>query len=142
MEWRAVLGWEDRYEVSDAGQVRALRTGRVLAANLRNGYPRVCLYRSGTDLAYRTVHVLVCEAFHGPRPEGLEVRHLDGVKTNVAASNLKWGTRLENIQDALAHRQLQDRPPCRHGHTGRDRCGRCHSEAMLAYHERKRAARR
>jgi hypothetical protein len=45
----------------------------------------------------------VAEAFHGPRPVGLEVRHLDGDSLNNAASNLRYGTRTENLLDAVEH---------------------------------------
>lgn len=48
-------------------------------------------------------HVLVCEAYHGPRPPGCEVRHLDGDKSNDTPGNLEWGTRLENCADTVAH---------------------------------------
>ena len=48
-------------------------------------------------------HVLVCEAFHGPRPEGREVRHLDGNPGNDAPDNLAWGTHVQNMQDAVKH---------------------------------------
>jgi hypothetical protein len=56
-----------------------------------NGYP-VC-WHSGK---VRYVHEVVCEAFHGPRPEGMEVLHLDDDKTNYDPSNLRWGTSSEN----------------------------------------------
>jgi hypothetical protein len=44
------------------------------------------------------VHRLVCEAFHGPAPEGLPVViHLDEDATNNRPENLKWGTQKENL---------------------------------------------
>ncbi len=49
------------------------------------------------------VHVLVLEAFHGPQPEGMESRHLDGNSLNNHASNLVWGTPLQNAADRAAH---------------------------------------
>ena len=54
-------------------------------------------YKRGTVL----VHVLVLEAFVGPRPAGHEGRHLDDVRSNNTLSNLAWGTQGENYQDAL-----------------------------------------
>ena len=59
------------------------------------------IIRVGTR--HRKVHQLICEAFHGPRPKGMECRHLDGDRLNNDPENLKWGTNLENIQDAIAH---------------------------------------
>lgn len=49
------------------------------------------------------VHVLVAQAFLPPKPEGQEVRHLDGNPANNHASNLAWGTRLDNVNDAKRH---------------------------------------
>ena len=49
------------------------------------------------------VHRLVLDAFVGPRPEGMECRHLDGNPSNNALSNLCWGTPKENGEDAVAH---------------------------------------
>jgi HNH endonuclease len=51
----------------------------------------------------RTVHSLVMEAFVGPRPDGLEVRHLDGVPSNNALPNRECVTRSRNIQDMKWH---------------------------------------
>ena len=61
-------------------------------------YRKVALSIDG-EATLRGVHQIVCEAFHGACPEGMEVRHLDDNKLNNAASNLQWGTRSENIQD-------------------------------------------
>jgi hypothetical protein len=51
----------------------------------------------------RRVHQLVAEAFHGSRPDGLVIRHLDGDKMNNRATNLRYGTSSENAQDRLEH---------------------------------------
>lgn len=52
----------------------------------------------------RYVHHVVCEVFHGPRPSSRhQVRHLDGDRTNNAASNLAWGTPEENARDKERH---------------------------------------
>lgn len=38
-------------------------------------------------------HVVVCETFYGPQPSPRhQVRHLNGVKTDNRASNLRWAT--------------------------------------------------
>jgi hypothetical protein len=102
------------YEVSNFGAVRSLsRTiikrdgkprriiGRILKAGLASsGYLSVVLGR-----AYGTynVHVLVATAFVGPCPDGEEVRHKDGVRTNCKAENLHYGPRISNIADAIEH---------------------------------------
>lgn len=44
------------------------------------------------------VHRLVCEAFHGPAPEGRNyVLHIDENGLNNRPENLSWGTQKENL---------------------------------------------
>ena len=109
-EWRPVVGHEDDYEVSSLGRVRsrdrvtpharygsARRKGQVLKQPVdKRGYPVVNIQRVVTP-----VHVLVLEAFHEPRPEGMVARHLNDVKEDNRAVNLAWGTPSDNMQDRL-----------------------------------------
>ena len=113
--WRPIPGWEGAYEVSDQGGVRSLdrtvvgrdgvarrRRGQALKLMLTTkGYPAVHLGREPRKV--RTVHSLVIEAFAGPCPEGLEVRHLDGDRLNPTLSNLAYGTKAENVRDSIRH---------------------------------------
>lgn len=104
MEWRPVRGYEGRYEVSDAGQVRSLVTDRILRPGLTSrGYPSVVLYDGSSPKSPQsyTVHTLVCAAFIGPRISGLTVNHIDGDKTNNAVSNLELVTMQENCLHAV-----------------------------------------
>jgi hypothetical protein len=67
------------------------------------GYENVTICHHNHKIT-RTVHRLVCLAFHGvPESAPLEVRHLDGVPSNNKPDNLKWGTRSENWQDRYIH---------------------------------------
>ena len=120
-EWRAVIGWEDLYQVSSLGRVRSLdrlsrfiKSGRPITRKLkgkilrqykhkhRGGYPTVGLHRDGEQITH-FVHRLVCEAFHGPRPAGADVAHADGNTANSHADNLRWATRRENMADTIIH---------------------------------------
>lgn len=49
------------------------------------------------------VHQLVADAFHGPVPEGQEVRHLNGIASDNRPENLKYGTSNENAEDRRRH---------------------------------------
>lgn len=100
--WRPVPGFPG-YEISDAGNVRD-GAGRLLRA-VRNegGYYRVLLL--GDRPVYRRVHVLVLEAFVGPRPSP---RHHaahgpDRRKSNNRLTNLRWATPEENEADKKPH---------------------------------------
>lgn len=101
-EWRPVVGFEGFYEVSSEGRVRSFRrgaNGRLLRPGISsNDYPTVALGRGNS----RTVHSLVAAAFIGPCPEGEEVRHHDNDRRNPRATNLRYGTRAQNIADAQA----------------------------------------
>lgn len=49
------------------------------------------------------LHVIVCETFHGPRPEGMQVAHENGIKIDCSAKNLSWKTCSENQLDKRRH---------------------------------------
>lgn len=106
-EWRAVVGWEGFYEVSDQGRVRRHPShGHRLVLLLKpivhkRGYLYVHLKRKPIRSA-RTVHSLVAEAFIGPYPYGHEVNHRDGVKANCAKTNLEYVLQADNIHHAIA----------------------------------------
>jgi hypothetical protein len=110
-KWLPVVGWEGLYEVSNLGGVRSLGRANPISYGQRlkpflsgvaTRYWQVRLYNAhGTK--DRKVHHLVLEAFHGPRPEGYECRHLNGVATDNAEWNLAWGTHVENMADKRKH---------------------------------------
>jgi len=114
--WKSIVGYPG-YEVNSFGQVRSLtrswqqrsrhgtyyqyrKQGRILRpGRASNGYPTVALGRKNT----RTLHSLVATAFLGPCRVGFETRHKDGNRMNSQVSNLCYGTRRDNILDAVAH---------------------------------------
>ena len=101
--WRAVVGFEGSFEVSDAGEVRSVRTGLQRRKFRRaSGHEAIYLV-AGAVRRCLMVHAMVLEAFVGPRPEGCVARHRDGVACNNGVGNLRWGTPLENSADARAH---------------------------------------
>lgn len=120
--WRPVPEWEGVYEVSDHGRVRRIlrssgtRTGVMRGHFDSHGYPAVTLSRPDRKSRNIKIHVLVALAFIGPRPEGMEIRHLDGDPANSHVSNLAYGTHAENMRDMV-----------RHGRTNRDRNTHCPS---------------
>jgi hypothetical protein len=103
-EWRAVIGWEGFYEVSDLGRVRSLPRltstgatpgGRILKPAISGGRLMVNLCREGIAKGHR-IHRLVAAAFIGPCPEGLEVCHGPGGALDNRAANLTYGTKKKN----------------------------------------------
>ena len=86
-----------RYEVSDCGNVRNKKTGRILhPGHTKDGYLQVVLYKDGKKKTYR-LHRLVWESFNGSIPEGYEVNHINEDKTDNRLCNLNLMTRTQNV---------------------------------------------
>ncbi|WP_316228337.1 MULTISPECIES: HNH endonuclease [unclassified Bradyrhizobium] len=69
------------------------------------GYLQVTVSIEGRTFD-RYVHRLVCEAYHGPCPPGLQCRHGDGKRNNNIPSNVSWATKAVNEADKIAHGTL------------------------------------
>lgn len=111
-EWRKVPGIPD-YEISSFGNIRSYKPYRnnaptpleprpVVVREDKDGYRRVNLYKGGSPIEFR-ISSLVATAWHGPRPDGMVVRHLDGDRTNDSPENLRWGSHKENSADMALH---------------------------------------
>lgn len=123
--WRPVPGfpgylYSGRGRVLSADRVDAAGRwwpGRIMRQTPdRKGYLRVSLRRGGEPYG-RTVHSLVA-AFLGPRPAGLQVRHLNGNPGDNRLENLTYGTATENRLDSVRHGT--------HPNTRRTHCPRGH----------------
>jgi hypothetical protein len=97
------------YAVSPAGDVIGYWRGRVFLTGSpdKDGYIRFTLIRDDGTRTYPRRPQLICSAFHGPCPEGMEVRHLNGLSTDDRSDNLCWGTHQENIDDRERHRSMR-----------------------------------
>lgn len=97
---RWIPGWEGLYEATSDGHIISHhRSPRELKTPPNSeGYCQVNLCRDG-EAVNRHVHSLVAATFHGPRPDGLEVLHLDGNRSNNSASNLAYGTRWGGVDE-------------------------------------------
>ena len=145
-QWRAIPGYEGRYEVSDQGRVRSVDRvvvasngavrrlpGRMLKAYKQRYWLVSLAATADHPPRHPRVHVLVLSAFVGPRPEGQMGRHLDDDVDNNALPNLAWGTNSDNMLDAVrngTHREAR-KTHCIRGHEfdgvrdGQRRCSKC-----------------
>lgn len=98
---------DHNYAVTISGDVFSKKSGGKLPRQTKwremikhngNGQGR---YLSVGTRPRRLVHRIVAEAFLGK--SDLDVRHLDGNHQNNMLSNLAYGTRKENMHDAILH---------------------------------------
>ena len=109
--WKAVVGREGLFEVSDQGRVRSLphgrrhwcgklipQPGRIVNQSPHSGGYRIVALRDGKK---HYVHKLVMAAFIG-EANRRDVNHIDGDKSNNCLANLEYCDRLHNVQHAIA----------------------------------------
>jgi hypothetical protein len=122
--WRSIEGFEGYYEVSNHGRVRSLDRhiirhykshdklttwkGRIMALHLRtDGYPFVDLYKEHKRYSL-VVHRLVAIAFV-PNPNNRpEVDHINTIRTDARACNLRWVNRSENNLNPITNKRMSD----------------------------------
>jgi hypothetical protein len=98
--WKPVPGYEDRYLVSDEGEVFSLFYEKMLKQANKRGYMQVALSRDN-HMQYVGVHRLVAMAFLDPDAERIFVNHKDGNKHNNRVENLEWCTPSENTRHSI-----------------------------------------
>lgn len=127
--WLPIPGYEGTYSVSEAGRVRSEDRIVTFTDGRQRHYPqcelKLCASKDNPYLQVRLgkgnsryVHHLVAQAFIGPRPPGLDVLHANDIHTDNRAVNLSYGTRSQNIYDAVANGRhgMANRTECPHGH--------------------------
>ena len=93
--WKRIDGY-DNYEISICGQVRNVRTKRVLKPRIsKSGYYRVELYNS-IKQSTQNIHRLVAKAFIPNLNNDDFVDHINNIKIDNTISNLRWCTNQQN----------------------------------------------
>ena len=118
--WKTIKGFPN-YEVSTFGNVRNVKTGRILKPNKdKDNYLYVNLYNNGKFQSIK-IHVLVTKAFlpdTGRNPDGTimvghhQVNHRDECKTNNNLLNLEWCDSKYNMNYSDTFRKLQKQVQC------------------------------
>lgn len=112
--WRPVVGHKG-YEVSDQGRIRSVdrtivyyRKGVRINKRLTGVMLKPASCTTSDHLMvvleynfHMAVHRAVLEAFTGPCPDGQECRHANDVANDNRLVNLSWGTRSQNLYDAI-----------------------------------------
>lgn len=99
--WKDIPGYIELYQTSNFGRVKSLNynhTGKtkiLKPVKSKKGYLTVQLYKDGKFKRF-LVHRLVYEAFNGEITEGMEVNHINEIKTDNSLWNLNLMTPKEN----------------------------------------------
>ncbi len=118
--WVPIRRLEGLYDVSNLGRVRRVKAARGTRAGkivkplpIGRGYRCFKINVKAASGRWKTrglyIHHCVAEAFIGPRPDGMEVNHIDTDKTNNRADNLEYTTPTGNKEHAKQN-GLQRRP--------------------------------
>lgn len=100
-KWRDVPGYEGLYRVSDQGRVFNIKRNRYIGLTKKeyNDHLRLHLYKNGEGKSWGK-HQLVLLAFVGECPDGMEVNHINGLKSDNRLSNLEYTTHSDNLRHA------------------------------------------
>ncbi len=92
-----------KYEISNLGRVRTVRTGRILKHAVdRWGYHSVVIYPRPQVRMFALVHRLVAFAFVPNLDCEKEVNHKSGNKSDNYSTNLEWVSPRENMRHAYS----------------------------------------
>lgn len=131
--WAPAPGYEGVIEVSTIGRVRSVDrivlrsnkipykvSGRVKVPWTRTDERLAISVSVDGELHSLQVHHLVAAAFLGPRPDGLDVCHNNGICTDNRLENLRYDTRSANIRDSVEHKthyaSTHKQSHCKRGH--------------------------
>ena len=106
----------EKYEVSNLGKVRNIKSGRVLKPWItKDGYLRHCLYKHNKRKNL-LLHRIIATAFIDNPEAKPQVNHIDENKLNNDLSNLEWcterenaihGTRTKRVAEKLSKKVIQ-----------------------------------
>lgn len=121
--WKRIPGFQF-YDISNYGRIRSIHVKNskdedVIDGNWRLIKARLKKYvqeyevtlKKTTKYIHCTVHIMVLEAFVGPRPFGYEAKFIDGNKRNYILSNLKWAPKKDAKKVKESQRILIKRDP-------------------------------
>jgi hypothetical protein len=95
--FKSIDGFEN-YEVSEMGEIRNSKTGRILKPCNQRGYLDVGLRKNGKKTTMY-IHRLVASTFLDNPNNLREVDHINNIKNDNRLVNLKWVTSSENKQN-------------------------------------------
>ena len=106
--WKPIIGYENRYLISNNGEVFSLIKNKILKKEIRRDYYSVQLYN---ELGYKhfSIHRLVAIHFIENTKKLLFVNHKDENKLNNSYKNLEWCTASYNVNYGSAIKRAVDK---------------------------------
>ena len=123
--WKDVPGFGGHYQASSHGRVRSkartitkrTRWGgvmtqeypeKVLSKIRRDKYGHLGVHIGNGGVKYTVfIHHMVLLAFVGPRPDGMECCHNNGIANDNRPENLRWDSHKNNNGDRVVHGTYQ-----------------------------------
>lgn len=102
MKWR-IVPICPRYEASENGDIRMVGSKHIVKpyTDRLQEYPRIT-YRDEAGKKHKMmVHTMVASAFLGPKPEGMEIDHINTNRYDCSVRNLRYVTPEENRNNPI-----------------------------------------
>ena len=99
-KWKNIVGYENRYKISNLGRVWSKRHKKIMKISLTpNGYPWVGLFDDDGKITSCYLHRLVATHFveNDDAENKTIINHIDENKCNPRADNLEWCTQAYNL---------------------------------------------
>lgn len=120
--WKDIEGYEGYYQVSDSGEIKSLerwierKDGKanhilekiVKTSIINTGYEKVMLHKDGKVKNFLLQHI-VAKAFPeicGEWFDGCEIDHINGIRTDNRAVNLKTVTHSDNMSNQITKERM------------------------------------
>lgn len=107
--YKDIIGWEDRYQISNYGNIKSKRKNIVMKPCItKAGYLHITLKNSKTKMIKSIdIHRLVALHFIENPENKLWINHIDNNKLNNCVSNLEWCTPKENMAHCIVQGRLR-----------------------------------
>ena len=100
--FKNIKEYDDIYQVSNFGNIKSLRTNKILKQYIGvNGYKTVALRKNSDDTKPKIyyLHRLLALTFIENINDYPVVDHIDGNKLNNDLNNLRWSSYSENVKN-------------------------------------------
>ena len=105
--WKPTHIFPEHYRISDSGELYSIRADRILRFSVDpDGYRYYVLCVAGERHTVRA-HRLVALAFIPNPDEKPAIDHINGIKTDNRADNLRWCSNKENSHNPVTYTKLK-----------------------------------